>query len=140
MCASLPDIIRRLNTVVIDEIGHTLTGQRIGRRLDLEMDMRFARISGVAYLGQNLTAAHVVPHLYAQTAWLQVQVGSELTSAQIKDDIVTEHGVGRHFYGGCEFSVVPRHIVRKSVPYLHHSGVRPRPALLDDRLGANPAR
>jgi len=46
---------------LIDEIGHTLTGQRIRRSLDLEMDMRFARISGVSNLRQNLTAPHVLP-------------------------------------------------------------------------------
>jgi hypothetical protein len=57
---------------VIDEIGHALTGQRIRRSLDLEVDMRFARISGVSNLRQNLTAPHVVPHLYAHAAWLQV--------------------------------------------------------------------
>ena len=88
-CASLPDSIRRFNTVVIDEIGHALTGQRIRRSLDLEVNMRLARISGVSNLRHDLTAPHVVPRLYAHAAWLQVQVGSELLSAQIKHDIVT---------------------------------------------------
>jgi hypothetical protein len=66
MRTGLPDIIRRLNTVVIDEIGHALPCQRIRRSLDLEVDMRFARISGVSNLGQNLTAPHMVSHFYAE--------------------------------------------------------------------------
>src|SRR5882724_389977 len=70
MRACLPEIIRRLNTVVIDEIGHTFTGHRSRRSLDLKVDMRFARISGDSNLRQNLTAPHVVPHLYTHASWL----------------------------------------------------------------------
>src|ERR1700674_2376197 len=123
MRTGLPDITRRLNTVVIDEIGHTLTGQQIRRSLDLEVDMRFAGISGDSNLRQNLAAPHMVPNLYARAAWLQVQVGSELLSAQIKHNMVTEYGVGCHVYSGSEFPIVSWHIVRKTIPHRHHGAI-----------------
>src|ERR1700728_4145948 len=123
MRACLPDIIPRLNTVVIDEIGHALTGQRVRRSLDLEVDMRLARISGVSNLCQNLTASHAVSRLYAQAAGLQVTVGRELLSAQIKHYVVTKHRIGRHFHGRGEFSVVPRHVVRKTIPHGYYGAI-----------------
>lgn len=49
-CASLPGIIRRLNAVVIDQIGHAITGQSTSRSLDLEVNMLLVRISGVSNL------------------------------------------------------------------------------------------
>jgi hypothetical protein len=120
---SLPGFIGRLYPVVVDEIGHALAGQRIRRSLDLEVDMRLARISGVSNLRQGLTAPDVVSDLYEEAAWLQVTVGGELMSAQLKHDVVTEHRVRRHFNCGSKFPVVSRHIVGKTIPQGHYRAI-----------------
>jgi hypothetical protein len=31
--------------------------------------------------------------------------------------------IGRHFHGGGEFSVVPRHVVRKTIPHGHYGAI-----------------
>src|SRR4029077_17511156 len=70
--ASQPDIIRRLNTVVVDEIGHTLARKWIRRSRDLKVKMGLPCISGGSDLCDNLTESHMISGPYAQAAWLQV--------------------------------------------------------------------
>jgi hypothetical protein len=58
----------------------------------------------------------MVSDLYAQAAWLQVQVVGELLPAQVKHDSVTGNRVGCYRDSGAKSLVVARHIVRKTVP------------------------
>ena len=65
---------RAFGAVLIDDIGHALSGQRLRRSGDFEMQMRLAGVPGSANGGQQLPSPNAVPCLHPQASRLQMEV------------------------------------------------------------------
>ncbi len=132
--ARLPRIVRRFNSVPVDQVRHPFTDHYGWRVCNFEMQMRFSGVSGTADFCENLSPPHALSRLYAQRTRLQVKVVRELSFTYVKGDDIAGKRFHRYRYSRLKFLVVAGHILRDTVSHFNYFAISDRQNWLAIRI------